>query len=173
MLYRGADGRWKSISHLAIARRVRHVALGLIDLGLAAGDRVAILCENRPEWAIADYGCLTARFASVPIYPTLPAEQIPHILNDSGTAALFVSTAAQAAKIAEVRAQCPALRHVIGIDAGAADGCDLTLAELEARGAASTRTSAPGSGSVTPSRCSPTTSRRSSTPAAPRARPRA
>jgi long-chain acyl-CoA synthetase len=136
MLYRGADGRWKSISHLVIARRVRHVAFGLADLGLAAGDRVAILCENRPEWAIADYGCLTACFASVPIYPTLPAEQIPHILNDSGAVAVFVSTAAQAAKIAAVRAQCPALRYVIGMDAGEQDGCNLTMAELEARGGA-------------------------------------
>jgi long-chain acyl-CoA synthetase len=124
---------WKAISHREVLTRVRHVALGLRDLGLGAGDRVAILCENRPEWALADYGCLTARFASVPIYPTLPAEQIPHILNDSGATAIFVSTAAQAAKIAAVRAQCPGLRYVIGIDAGEQDGCNLTMAELEQR----------------------------------------
>jgi long-chain acyl-CoA synthetase len=128
-------GSWKPVSHATVIRRVRHIALGLRDLGLAPGDRVAILCENRPEWAIADYGCLTARFASVPIYPTLPAEQIPHILNDSGTAAIFVSTPAQAAKIAAVRAQCPNLRYVIGIDAGEQDGCNLTMAELEQRAA--------------------------------------
>ena len=97
---------------------------------------MGILCENRPEWAIADYGCLTARLASVPLYPTLPAEQLPHIINDSGATAVFVSTAAQAAKVARVRAECPQLRHVIGVDAGAGDGCDLTMAELEARGAA-------------------------------------
>ena len=128
-------GAWTPLSHRTVLERVRRVALGLRDLGLAAGDRVAILCENRPEWAIADYGCLTARFASVPIYPTLPAEQIPHILNDSGAAAVFVSTAAQAAKVAAVRAQCPALRYVIGVDAGERDGCNLTMAELEQRGA--------------------------------------
>jgi long-chain acyl-CoA synthetase len=129
-------GAWTPISHRAVLERVRRVALGLRDLGLAPGDRVAILCENRPEWAIADYGCLTARFASVPIYPTLPAEQVPHILNDSGAAAVFVSTAAQAAKVAAVRGGCPAVRYVIGVDAGAADGCNLTMAELERRGAA-------------------------------------
>ncbi len=130
------QGRWTPIAHRAVLERVRRVSLGLVDRGLAAGDRVALLCENRPEWAIADYGCLTARLASVPIYPTLPAEQLPHILNDSGAAAVFVSTAAQAAKVAAVRAQCPALRVVVGVDAGAAHGCDLTMAELEARGAA-------------------------------------
>ena len=130
------DGRWTPIAHRVVLDRVRRVSLGLLDLGVAPGDRVALLCENRPEWAIADYGCLTSRLASVPIYPTLPAEQLPHILNDSGASAVFVSTAAQAAKVAATRAACPALRVVIGIDAGAGDGCDLTMAELEARGAA-------------------------------------
>ncbi len=135
MLYK-AGGRWTPVSHRAVLERVRRASLGLTELGLAAGDRVAILAENRPEWAIADYACLAGRLASVPIYPTLPAEQLPHILNDSGAAAVFVSDRAQAAKVAGVRAQCPALRAVIGIDATAADGCDLTMAELEARGAA-------------------------------------
>ncbi|HEY0780226.1 MAG TPA: long-chain fatty acid--CoA ligase [Gemmatirosa sp.] len=129
-------GRWTPIAHRAVLERVRRVSLGLRDLGLAPGDRVALLCENRPEWAIADYGCLTGRLADVPIYPTLPPEQLPHILNDSGASAIFVSTPAQAAKVAAVRAECPALRLVIGIDAGATDGCDLTMAELETRGAA-------------------------------------
>lgn len=129
-------GTWTPISHRAVLERVRRVALGLRELGLTAGDRVGILCENRPEWAIADYGCLTARLVSVPLYPTLPAEQLPHILNDSGAAAVFVSTAAQAAKVAAVRAQCPGLRSVIGVDAGEADGCTLTMAALEQQGAA-------------------------------------
>jgi long-chain acyl-CoA synthetase len=130
------DGRWTPIPHRTVAERVRRVALGLHDLGVARGDRVAILSENRPEWAIADYGCLTGGMVSVPIYPTLPAEQIPHILRDSGAVAIVVSTPAQAAKIAQIRAECPGLRHVIGVDAGAADGCTLTVAELEARGRA-------------------------------------
>ena len=129
-------GRWAPIAHRAVLDRVRRVSLGLAELGLEAGDRVAILCENRPEWAIADYACLTGRLASVPIYPTLPAEQLPHILNDSGAAVVFVSTRDQARKVAAVRPLCPALRAVVGIDAGAADGCDLTMADLEARGAA-------------------------------------
>ncbi|MDF1505355.1 long-chain fatty acid--CoA ligase [Roseisolibacter sp. H3M3-2] len=129
-------GVWTPIPHRAVLERVRRIALGLQELGVARGDRVAILCENRPEWAMADYGCLTIGAASVPIYPTLPGEQIPHLLNDSGAAVVFVSTPAQAAKIRAIRPGCAGVRHVIGIDAGAADGCDLTLAELEQRGAA-------------------------------------
>src|SRR3954464_13889267 len=127
-------GTWRSISHRELAERVRHCALGLREVGLQRGDRVAILSENRPEWAIADYACLTAGLTDVSIYPNLPAEQVRYILADSGSAAIFVSTAAQAAKVAEVRAQLPGLKLVVSFTPTRIDGADLTLAEVEARG---------------------------------------
>jgi long-chain acyl-CoA synthetase len=130
------DAKWQPISHATILERVRRIALGLSSLGVARGDRVAILSENRPEWALADYACLTAGFADVPIYATLPAEQIPYLLEDSGAVALFVSTEAQAAKIASVRSRCPRLRHVIAFDEAARHSADLTLRDLEAKGGA-------------------------------------
>ena len=128
------DGVWLDISHAELLERVRRTSLALQELGLARGDRVAILSENRPEWAIADYACLAARLADVPIYPTLPAEQMVHILNDSGAVALFVSSVAQAAKIARIRPDLPALRTVISFTAPAPVGCDMTLDEFIARG---------------------------------------
>src|SRR5512140_674148 len=70
-------GAFQPISHRALADRVRRVALGLQDLGIRRGDRVAILSENRPEWAIADYACLTSALTDVPFYPNLPPEQMP------------------------------------------------------------------------------------------------
>jgi len=128
-------GVFQPISHRTLLDRVRRTALGLAELGVEAGDRVAILSENRPEWAIADYACLTSALTDVPIYPTLPAEQIPHLLNDSGAVAVFCSTTEQAAKIGAIRAQCPSVRHVIGFVPDL-PGVDLTLTELEARGQA-------------------------------------
>jgi long-chain acyl-CoA synthetase len=110
------DGVYRPISHAEVAERVRHAARGLSALGVRRGDRVAILSENRPEWAIADFACLTAGLTDVPIYPTLPGDQIAYILKDSGAVAIFVSTAAQAEKIREVRTQLPALKTVIGFD---------------------------------------------------------
>jgi long-chain acyl-CoA synthetase len=129
------NGRYEPISHRTLLERVRRVALGLNALGAQRYDRVGILSENRPEWAIADYACLTAALTDVPIYPTLPAEQMPYLINDSGMVALFVSTDVQGAKIAKIRAECPKLRHVIGWTAGL-PGCDMSLAELEAKGQA-------------------------------------
>jgi len=110
------NGAWRDVTHQELARRVKHTALGLLELGVAPGAKVAILSENRPEWAVADFGVLTARSADVPIYPTLPAHQVAYILKDSGAIAVFVSNREQYAKIADVRADLPELRHVIRFD---------------------------------------------------------
>ena len=83
---------------------------GLNGLGIQPGDRVAILSENRPEWAMADYAILCAGAWSVPIYPTLPAGQVAPLLNDCGARAIFVSTLEQLGKILTIRAQCPDAR---------------------------------------------------------------
>jgi long-chain acyl-CoA synthetase len=127
--------KYEPISHREIFQHVKHAALGLASLGLARGDRVAILSENRPEWAYADYACLMRGIADVPIYPTLPADQIAYILRDAGVSAIFVSTAGQLAKIAEIRSQVPTLRTVIVFEESG-PAADMTLEELEQRGAA-------------------------------------
>ena len=130
-----ATGTWASISHQTIRTQVRRVALGLRALGIRKGDRVAILSENRPEWLYADYGCLTAGVTDVPVYPTLPAEQVPDVVADAGAVAIFVSNAAQAAKIERMRVEMPLLRHVITFEAIASAGATMTLAQLVAMGA--------------------------------------
>ncbi|HEU4640844.1 MAG TPA: long-chain fatty acid--CoA ligase [Gemmatimonadaceae bacterium] len=129
-------GSYHPISHRTLLQRVRRTGLGLRALGIPRGARVAILSENRPEWAIADYACLTAGYVDVPIYPTLPAEQMTYVLRDSGAVAVFVSTQEQANKIASIRGELPALTWVIGFTGEVTDGMDLTLAALEAKGAA-------------------------------------
>lgn len=128
-----ALGEYRPISHSELALRVRRASRGLSTFGIRRGDRVAILSENRPEWAIADFACLTAGLTDVPIYPTLPADQITYILRDSGAVAVFVSNRAQAEKIREIRSHLPAIKTVIGFDE-IPTLTDLSLAELEAKG---------------------------------------
>jgi long-chain acyl-CoA synthetase len=110
-------GAWKPISAADFGFTVRALSLGLNTLGIQPGDRVAILSENRPEWAIADYAILCAGAWSVPIYPTLPAPQIAPLLLDSGARAIFVSSLEQLGKVLTIRAKCPALEYVIPFDA--------------------------------------------------------
>ena len=127
-------GSYKPISHSEVADRVRHAARGLSSLGVRRGDRVAILSENRPEWAIADFACLTGGMTDVPIYPTIPPDQIAYILKDSGAVAIFVSNKEQAEKIRQIRDGIPTLKSIIGFDE-IPGLTNMSIAELEKRGA--------------------------------------
>ena len=128
--------RWLPISYAELLERVHAVSAGLLDLGIVPGDRVALLSENRPEWAITDYACLAARCADVPVYPSLPAKQIEYILRDAGAVAVCVSTRTQLDKILEIRASLPGLRQVIAFDPGLEGDGVLGFEALMARGRA-------------------------------------
>ena len=84
-------GKWINISAETFVERVRNVALGLVELGIKPGDRIALLSENRPEWSIADLAILSLGAINVPIYTTQAVDQIRYILADSGARAIFVS----------------------------------------------------------------------------------
>jgi long-chain acyl-CoA synthetase len=127
------DGSWEPISSLAFLTAVEELSMGLRSLGLEKGDRVAILSENRPEWAYADLATLCAGAVDAPIYSTLTPTQVLYILNDSGAKAVFVSNAAQLHKVQEVRAQAPMLRHVIRMDDVPAPNT-LSFEEVRVRG---------------------------------------
>jgi long-chain acyl-CoA synthetase len=86
-----SDGKWVNISAETFVNRVRNLALGLAELGIKPGDRIALLSENRPEWSIADLAILSLGAINVPIYTTQAVDQIRYILTDSGARALFIS----------------------------------------------------------------------------------
>ncbi len=105
------------LSTQAFADRVEAIGMALRDMGVAAGDRVAIMSETRQEWLLSDLGVITARGVTVPIYPTLSAQQARYILQDSGARGIFVADAQQAAKILEVRHLLPALEFIVSFGA--------------------------------------------------------
>jgi long-chain acyl-CoA synthetase len=104
MLHRPAT-QWVPVSAKELYRNVVGVSRELVRWGLAKGDRVAILAENRPEWTIADFACQLLGIVSVPIYATLTAEQSAFILTDCGARVVFVSSERQLRKIEAVRGQ--------------------------------------------------------------------
>jgi long-chain acyl-CoA synthetase len=107
-----------------VARRVAGLAQGLAALGVGKGDRVALLCGDRPEWHIVDFAALHLGAIDVPIYPTLLPGQVRSILVDSGARAVIAENGEQLAKVLEVRAACPDLEHVLVIDGEAPPGVD-------------------------------------------------
>jgi long-chain acyl-CoA synthetase len=126
------DGEWTELTYAQTCDAIDEVALGLIALGIEPGERVGVLADTRQEWTVASYGISSAGGAVVPVYPTNSARECEWVLGNSDAAAIICENAEQAAKLAEVSAQLPLLRHVIVIDGEAGD---MTLAELRARGA--------------------------------------
>ncbi len=92
------------------------VAAALIDAGIAPGDRVGLLAENRVEWLIADMAVLAAAAVNVPPHAPLTARQIHYQLHDAGARWLIVSTRAQFDKVRQIRSQLPELRGVVLMD---------------------------------------------------------
>ncbi|MGA2001273.1 MAG: long-chain fatty acid--CoA ligase [Terriglobales bacterium] len=102
MLYKQTV-KWIPISSRELYRDAVGIARALTSWGIAKGDRVAILSENRPEWATAEFGTLLFGGAIVPIYPTLTSEQSAFMLADSGARVAFVSTVDQLKKLQAVQ----------------------------------------------------------------------
>lgn len=129
---------WKGISFAETRQRVEWLAAGLRELGIKGESRIALLAENRPEWALIDFACLSLHCADVPIYPTLPAGQVSYILRDSGAIAIFVSSKQQLEKILAIRHPdvTPSLRHIISLDPDATGPGVMPFSDLIDRGRA-------------------------------------
>jgi long-subunit acyl-CoA synthetase (AMP-forming) len=80
-LRHSVGGSWQPLTWAAYGDAVREIAAGLIDIGVAPGDRVALLSTNRVEWHFADLGILSGAAVTVPVYPTSAASQVAYIVN--------------------------------------------------------------------------------------------
>jgi long-chain acyl-CoA synthetase len=136
MLHREGEA-WRPISHREILEQVRFLSQALVAAGVQRGDRIALLSENRPEWALADWALLCVGALNVPVYPTLPPAQIAYMLEHAEVETAFVSSADQLTKMLEVRANWPRLRRIVVFDEvpPAADGV-ITLREFTENGRA-------------------------------------
>jgi len=114
MLFR-ENGQWLPVSSCEFGKRVCRVARTLHAWGIQAGDRVAILSENRPEWPMADMASLLLGAVTVPLYSTLTPEQTAFALNDSGCRAIFVSSAGLLEKIVSILPQTQ-LSYIVVMD---------------------------------------------------------
>ena len=130
---------WVDRSYSELGRSVREISLGLVDLGIVPGEKVAILSHTRHEWTDACFGILTAGAALVTIYQTNSAEECQYVLAHSDSRAVFAEDAEQLEKVRQVRSECPELRHVIVMDPSGAEldegQGEVALEALRERGA--------------------------------------
>jgi len=129
VLWQDELGRWRPISSDQIYQRVRALGKALLGWGAQRGDRIALIGENRWEWAVSDFATLAIGTANVPVYPTLTGDQIATLLRDAGCKIAIVSTRQQFDKLAAVRAKTH-LEHIVIMDSVAAPEGAIPFSEL-------------------------------------------
>ena len=110
------DGNYTNISWNDAGQAAKDLALGLLASGIEHGERVALLSENRPEWAFSDLGILSIGAVNVPIYATNTPKQVEYIIKDSASRILIVSTEQQLEKALGARSSCPTLEKIVVLD---------------------------------------------------------
>jgi long-chain acyl-CoA synthetase len=121
ILWQDEFGLWQPISSDQIYQRVRALAQAFLSWGARKGDRIALIAENRWEWAVTDFAALAIGAVDVPIYPTLTGEQIAVLVADAGCRIAVVSTRQQFDKLNAVRGQT-ALERIVMMDPAAPEG---------------------------------------------------
>ena len=131
ILWQDEFGQWQPISSIQIYQRVRALAKAFLDWGVHKGDRIALIGENRWEWAVTDFATLAIGAVNVPIYPTLTGEQIAELVQDAGCRVAVVSTRQQFDKLNAVREQTP-LDRILIMDSAAAPPGAVAFGEVMA-----------------------------------------
>ncbi|MEE8171870.1 MAG: AMP-dependent synthetase/ligase, partial [Alphaproteobacteria bacterium] len=146
-LWTKQDGHYQPLSWRDTAQRVREMAKGLAALGVTAGERIAIVAENRPEWAIADLAIMTLGAISVPAYTTNTVRDHRHVLADCGAKGVIVSTRALAARLLPAAAEAAQTEFIVTMEATESGAFDIALHDWDAvlaMGAASGHDLEPG-----------------------------
>ena len=113
LYYHKRRDHWEGLRGKDIRATVEDLSYGLVSLGIVKGKHAAIVSNNSPRWAMADYGILCTGGATVTIYPTLTAPQAAYILKHSESSVVFAEDEKQAGKILEVWDDCPDLKTLI------------------------------------------------------------
>jgi long-chain acyl-CoA synthetase len=128
------DGDWRDVTFAEVGEIVREIGLGLIDLGIAPGERVSLLCNTRPEWTYCDFAITSTGAVVVPIYPTNSPEECEWVAGNSESVAVVCEDAAQVAKILAVRERLPELRTIVVIDPAGETADAIALQDVRGRG---------------------------------------
>jgi long-chain acyl-CoA synthetase len=133
---RKVNGNYESISSETFEQQAFQAALGLQELGCRPGDRVALISQNRYEWAVSDYGILLSAAVNVPIYPTLLPDQMLYIIQNSGSNIVICSDQELLDKLLQIRHQLEDLREIILIEGSSDEAGVISFDQLLDLGAA-------------------------------------
>ena len=109
-------GHYLSITYAELLTRIRHVATGLLKAGIKPGERIAILMENRPEWAVADFAILSIGAVTVPLYCSYRPQDIGYVLNDCGAVAAITSEGKLLRELLTAQCEARHLKQIYALD---------------------------------------------------------
>lgn len=112
-LFRKVNGKYEGITYKEFKIETERLALGLAAMGIKRGDKVAIMAENRPEWVYSDMAILGLGAADVPLYPSLTADSVQYILNNSEAKGIIISNKFQLNKVLKIKSHCHNLNFII------------------------------------------------------------
>ncbi|MEP9367621.1 long-chain fatty acid--CoA ligase [Xanthobacter sp. VNH20] len=133
-------GIWNAYTWQQVNTRVQNMALGLLDLGVARGDVISLLGDNRPEWLMGEIAIHAVGGQSLGIYRDALADEVAYLVTYAGVAIIFAEDEEQVDKLLQLEDRIPTVRHIIYSDPRGLrkyeDARLVSLADLEARGAA-------------------------------------
>jgi long-chain acyl-CoA synthetase len=127
------NGQWTWLTYAKFGQMVDDLRGGLSQLGVTHGDRVAVIANNRHEWAVGAFACYSLGAVYVPMYEAQLDKEWAYILNDCGAKMVFAANDSIAAKLKALRPELPKLEHIIRFS-GTGTEAD-TFASLLRRGA--------------------------------------
>jgi long-chain acyl-CoA synthetase len=107
------EGQYVGITYDQLKEETDLFAFGLAALNIRREDKIAIISENRPEWVYSDFAILNLGAIDVPLYPSLTAESVEFILNNSESKGIIVSTKFQLNKVLKIKNKCRSLNFII------------------------------------------------------------
>jgi long-chain acyl-CoA synthetase len=128
------DHTWESVTWQQVGERVHNIAGGLISLGIAPEDRVALASSTRYEWVLVDFAVMCAGAATTTVYPTTNAADVAYIVANSGSRVVVAENQTQVDKLLQHRGELPEVGKVVIIDGNGDGDWVMTLAELEQMG---------------------------------------
>jgi long-chain acyl-CoA synthetase len=126
---------YQPIRYDVLAARVRTVATGLLAAGVEAGERVVVLMENRPEWAVTDYAAMAIGAVTVPLYCSYRPQDMRYVIEDAGARIVITSGGNLLAHVLQAVEACPDVQAVYALEPAGGHARVRPFAELEAAAA--------------------------------------
>ena len=109
-------GIWRATTWAGYEERTRAMALGLAGLGIGAGDVVALIGDNRPEWVMGEIAAHVVGARSLGLYRDALEDEVAYLLAHAGASLVFAEDEEQVDKLLNIAGQVPTLRHIVYAD---------------------------------------------------------